>query len=329
MLRAASIGLGWWSDELAQAVQGKSDAIRIVSCYSRSADKRAAFAAKYETGQHDSYEAVLRDAAVDAVLLTTPHSLHAEQVIEAAQAGKHVFVEKPFTLTATSGRAAADACSRAGVALAVGHNRRFASAPCALKGMIDSGAFGTLLHGEANFSVPGALSYKPGLWRASRTESPGGAIAGLGIHMIDALTWLLGPVSRVMAQAKRRAVTVDIDDTTSALFEFASGATGYLGTLFACPYTSFLNLYGVRANAFAEIDGDRLAVHRAGAEPTIEPLETVDTLRAELDEFAAACAGEASFRVHPDEAIHNVAVMEAMVASASSGAPVEITRFSA
>ena len=176
MLRCASIGMGWWSDELADAIQGKSDAIRIVTCFTRSAEKRAAFAAKYGTGTHDSYEAALADEAIDAVILTTPHSTHAEQVIAAARAGKHVFCEKPFTLTRASAQAAADACAQAGVVLAIGQNRRWHSGTRALKAMLEAGDFGTLLHAEANFSVPSALGYPPELWRASRVESP----AGLG-----------------------------------------------------------------------------------------------------------------------------------------------------
>ena len=98
MLRAASIGLGWWSDELATSVQGKSDKIRIATCHSRSEKRRRAFAEKFGTARHESYEAVLADPEIDAVILTTPHSLHAAHVIQASEAGKHVFVEKPFAL---------------------------------------------------------------------------------------------------------------------------------------------------------------------------------------------------------------------------------------
>ncbi len=319
MLRAASIGLGWWSDELAASVQGISDALRIVSCYSRNPSKRATFAGKFDTRTHDSFEALLADEAIDAVILTTPHSQHAAHVAAAAGAGKHVFVEKPFTLTAASARAAAGACAKAGVVLAVGHNRRHTNVARRLKAMLAEDAFGTVLHAEANFSLPGALSYTPERWRATRSESPGGAIAGLGIHMIDLLCWLLGPIARVSAQAVRRAVPVDIDDTTSALFAFASGATGYLGTLFACPRTCRLSIYGTKANAHADIDAELLDVQPAGGETIHEALPKADTLKAELEEFAAACAGRAAFGVHPDEAIHGVAVMEAMVASADAG----------
>ena len=325
MLRAASIGLGWWSDELAGAVQGVSDRIGIVTCHSRSAQKRAAFADRFATGQRDSYDAVLADPEVDAVILTTPHSLHAEHIVRAAEAGKHVFVEKPLALTATSARRAVGACENANVVLAVGHNRRFSAAAQRLKAMWEAGAFGVVLHLEANFSAPGGLSYVTGQWRANRVESPAGAIAGLGVHMIDLLCWLAGPVERLTARATRRAVPVDIDDATSALLDFASGATGYLGSLFACPYTSFLNVYGTRANAFAAVDANVLEIVRPGGEREACDIAPVDTLRAELEEFADACAdGGRTFRVRPAEAVHNVAVMEAIAVSAArDSVPVE------
>jgi predicted dehydrogenase len=319
MLRAASVGLGWWSDELAGAIQGKSQQINVVSGYSRSADKRAAFAAKFGTAQHESYEAVLADPEIDAVILTTPHSLHAEHVIQAARAGKHVFVEKPFTLTAKSGRQAARACADSGVVLAVGQNRRFAAVSQVLKAMCDAGDFGTILHLEANFSVPSAMSYTAERWRASRTESPAGGIAGLGVHMIDLMCWLAGPVTQVSAQAKRRAVPVDIDDITAALFEFTSDATGYMANSLASPYTSFLNIYGTKANAFAGVDANELKIQVPGGKPEAQSIVPIETLLAELDAFARACAGGEPFRVLPSEAIHNVAVMEAIAASAARG----------
>ena len=325
MLRAASIGIGWWSNELAAAVQGKSEKIKVVSCYSRSEDKRADFAGTFGTGQHASYEAVLADPEIDAVILTTPHSLHAAHVTAAAAAGKHIFVEKPFTLTAESGRAAAASCREAGVVLAVGHNRRFSATTNEIKRRLDEGAFGTLLHLEANFSAPGALGYTPERWRASRRESPGGGLAGLGVHMIDLVNWLGGPVTRLSAFSHRRAAPVDIDDTTSAIFTLASGATGYLGCHFACAYTSLLHVFGTEANAFAGIDADELEIRRPNADPETVAIAPVDTLRAELEEFADACAGRTDYRVLPEEAIHNVAVLEAIVESAARGAaPIDL-----
>ncbi len=325
MLRVASIGLGWWSDELAKAVHQRSEQVRIAACASRNRKKAEDFAERFGARVHESYATVLEDPDIDAVILTTPHSLHAGQVKQAAAAGKHVFVEKPFALTRESAAEAAAACRAARVVLAVGHNRRFSAPAGELLRLMENGAFGTLLHLEANFSSPGALGYTPERWRASRLESPGGGLTALGVQMIDLVAWLGGPVRRVSAQIKRRAAPVDIDDTTSALFELASGATAYLGCFFACPYTSFLNIYGTGLNAFAKVDANKLELQEPKKTATEVPLEPIDTLKAELEEFAAACAGERRFRVAPEEAIHTVEVMEAIVTSAEHGGrPVEI-----
>lgn len=328
-VRAASVGLGWWSDELAKSLAPPSDKIRITACTSRSSAKRGAFEERFGARPIESYEQVLADPEVDAVILTTPHSMHGEHVRMAARSGKHVFVEKPLTLNAVDGRSAADACAAAGVVLAVGHNRRFSPGAQWLKDLVRDGALGTILHVEANFSAAGALSYTDDRWRANRVESPGGAIAGLGIHMIDMMTWLLGPIERVNAQAVRRAVSVDMDDTTSALFQFASGPTGSLSTFFACPYTTYITVYGTKGNAHVDPDANTgwLKPAQGGAAKDMS-FAAVDTLRAELEEFATHCLGGTAFRVRPDEAIHNVAVMQAMVASAAvGGSPVRPGEF--
>lgn len=319
MLKVASVGLGWWSDELAKAVHGKTGKLRIVGGAARTPAKRAAFAERFGVRPYDSYEAVLLDPEIKGVILTTPHSLHAEHVIAAANAGKHVFVEKPFTLTAASAAKAAEACAKAGVVLAVGHNRRFAPAATELKRQVEAGTFGIILHAEANFSAPSALAYTPERWRASRIESPAGGLAGLGIHMIDALIWLLGPMVRVLCQAKRRAVKVDIDDTTSALIQFESGSTGYLGTQCAAPLTATLRVLGTGANAEARGDFTQLELQRAGGSAEKVSLPTIDTLRAELEAFADACAGGPRYPVRIEDAIHGVTVMEAMGRSATRG----------
>jgi predicted dehydrogenase len=236
-----------------------------------------------------------------------------------------VFVEKPFTLTRDVAIEATAACRKAGVVLAVGHNRRFSAAAQELLRLMENRAFGTLLHLEANFSAPGALSYTPDKWRANRQESPGGGLAGLGVHMIDLVAWLGGPVRRVLAQAKHRAVRVDIDDTTSALFDLESGASAYLGCCFACPHTNFFNVYGTDLNAFARVDANALELQEPERTPTAVPLEPIDTLKAELEEFAAACSGELTFRVTPEEATHVVDVMQAIVSSAANGGqPIEL-----
>src|SRR5467141_541651 len=231
-VRVAAVGVGGWGRVLADAA-GRGTGLAIVACTSRSADNRAAFAKAYACTALPSFEAVLADPDVEGVLITTPHSLHAEQIVAAASAGKHVFVDKPFTLTVADARRATEACRRAGVVLAVGHQRRKQAASRALKRLIDEGAFGRVAQIEGNFSADYGFSstLTTQVWRGDRAEAPGGAMTNLGIHHVDTYQYFLGPIARVMAFVRRVALTkVPIDDVTSILFEFASGSIGYLGT---------------------------------------------------------------------------------------------------
>jgi TRAP-type C4-dicarboxylate transport system substrate-binding protein len=154
---------------------------------------------------------------------------------------------------------------------------------CAPSGSIsvEAGEFGRVLHFETNFSAPSATRWSEDHWRASRTESPAGGLAGMGVHMIDLFTFLGGPAVRTLANARRQVLNVDLEDTTSALFDLASGATAYLGSLCAAPFTVTCNVYGTAANAFAHVDADELRVQPLGGALEARPLAPVDTLRAD------------------------------------------------
>src|SRR6266566_3130472 len=125
MINAAIVGLGWWGRTLVESAQG-SDRIRFVAGATRTVSPEVkAFADTHKLWLAESFEGLLTDSNVQAVVLCTPHSMHSRQVIAAAQAGKHVFCEKPFALTKSDAEAAVDATRRAGVTLGLGYNRRF------------------------------------------------------------------------------------------------------------------------------------------------------------------------------------------------------------
>src|SRR5712691_12137463 len=119
-LRVACIGMGWWSDVLADAIT-RSGKLAIVACYTRSDDKRRKFAAKYGCRAAPSYEAILADAGIEAIVNTTPNDAHLATTSAAAAAGKHVFLDKPIANTVSDGRAITEACRKAGVVLALGY----------------------------------------------------------------------------------------------------------------------------------------------------------------------------------------------------------------
>ncbi len=325
-VRVASVGIGWWSGALAESIHGKSDLIKIVSCYTRDEGKRAQFAGKYGCRQAKSYDEVLKDPEVEGVLLTTPHTLHADHTISAAQAGKHVFVEKPFTLLAADAVKSTAACKQAGVVLAVGHSRRRQPTNRKLKAMLEAKELGVPVQAECNLSAGGALGYKPGMWRASRAESPAGAMAAMGVHHVDTLQYLLGPIARVMALSKRLTAPVDLDDATAILFEFERGPLGFLGTCFVLPKVLYLNVYGTEANVYTEGEGAKFFVQKKGTEEKVAvPMAPVDIIREELEDFARAVRRQGTYDVTPEDAIRVVAVYEAVVRSSETGRAVNVS----
>ena len=315
MIKAASIGLGWWSDELAKSIQGKSNKIKIISCYSKRKKKRIDFSKKYKTNYHDSYNSIINDPNIDAVILTTPHSLHAKHAIQALQNKKHVFVEKPMATKYLDAKKMHLTAKKYNKVLSVGHNRRFSSVYDFINKLNIQKKIGKILHIDANFSASGALNYKKKFWRANRKESPGGAIAGLGIHMIDLMCYFGGKVKSVQSLVKKYAVKVNMDDTTSALFELKKNCTGNLTTIFACPYTTTFNIFGTNMNIFSDVDKNKIKIVNKNGKIQNLNLSNKDTLFLELQEFADSCKNKKKYRIKNSEAAHSVKIMEAIVKS--------------
>ena len=335
MIHAAMVGLGWWGKTLVESVQGTSDAIQFVAGASRTqSDDYRAFAATHGLTLHSSYEQVLADPRVEAVVLATPHSLHSPQVVAAAQAGKHVFCEKPFALTKADAEAAVAATQAAQVTLGLGYNRRFHPEMTKLRDQVRSGELGTILHVEATMTFPNGLFLKPDAWRAAKDETPCGALTPMGVHAIDGMIDLCGPIRQVYCQSFRRVVQVDSDDTTSMLFRMQDGMSGYLGTMTATGPGFSFQVFG--SNGSVRLEG---MTHVAGAsseerrtrlfgtckfQPIKGPAQVweaarLDVTRACLEAFAQAAAGGAPFPIPLDQMIHGAAVTEAVVRSAASG----------
>lgn len=328
-VRVASVGIGWWAGVLADAA-GRAGTFRLVGGTSRTLEKREAFAKKYGGRAYESYDTLLADPDVEGVFITTPHTAHGDHVVAAARAGKHVFVDKPFTLTLADARRAAEACRKAGVVLAIGHQRRKQAASRALKQMLDEGVLGRVAQIEGNMSADGGFAMvKPDAWRGDVNEAPAGAMTNLGIHHVDTYQYFLGPIARVMAFSRQVALTgVDVHDATSILFEFASGSVGYLGTSWVhANRTSYITLHGTDAQAWSEGDGNTLFVAKRGqAERTAVPLTPVDAVVAELREFAECVRERRRPEVSGEEGIATIAVLEAIVESAKTGRVAEVAR---
>jgi predicted dehydrogenase len=334
VIKAGIVGLGWWGRTLVESAEN-SDAIRFVSATTRTVTPEIAAFAK-QKGLHlaAEYDGMLHHAGIDAVVLATPHSMHATQVIAAAAAGKHVYCEKPFTLTKRQATDAVAAVRKAGITLAVGYNRRFHPEMTKLRDMIRLGELGTILHVEATMTGANVLFINPAHWRADKAETPLGGLMPMGVHAIDGMIDLCGPIDHVFAQSFRRAAPIDADDTASILVRMKDGMSGYLGTMTTTgPGFSFqvfgskgwLRLEGLTHVAGASSEERRTRLFGAckfqpvKGEAKVWQAAAMDISRAALEAFAIAAASGPAFPVTLDQAVHGVAATEAIIRSAASG----------
>jgi predicted dehydrogenase len=325
MLNVAIYGMGSWGSRLIDSVQGKSAKIRFTHGITRDPARHQAAAQKHGLTLTSSYADVLKDPHIGAVLIATPHSLHAQHIVEAARAGKHVFAEKPITLTEASAREAVTATRAAGVTLGLGFNRRYAPSFVEMKRRVLAGEIGELLHIEGHHSGPTGFKLAPGYWRATRAESPAGGMTPRGIHVIDAMINLGGLINEVYGHSNRRKLQapIDMDDTTSMLLKFRTGVTGYFSVIFITGELYRVHAFGTKG--WLELRGDtELYARGLDGNPQPVALAPVDKERAELEAFADAVAANQPYMVPPDEAVNGIAVIEAIVASAESGKVISI-----
>ena len=322
-VRLGSVGLGWWGGVLANSAASASG-VEIAGCFARSSEARQTFAAAHGCSPYETLDELLA-SDIDGVVIATPHTTHADLVVAAATAGKHVFVDKPLTLTLAEADRAIAAAEESGVVLQVGHNRRRQPANRRIKQLIETGELGTLLEVSAIHAAP--LHFNPQLapWRRRRVESPVGGMAALGVHQLDTFHYLAGPIKGVFAISKRLLPEGEVDDTTSITLEFESGAQGHLFTSPATGPVVDVTVHGTEGVARNIGDGAVFSFQPRGQTDRVEdPMPSLDTIADQLAEFAKSIRGEMTPETDGIEARKSVAVLEAIVASTESNKWVEV-----
>lgn len=323
-LRVASLGMGWWSDVLADAIN-RSGKLKITACYSRSEEKRAAFAAKYGCRAVPSYEAILDDKDIEAVINTTPNGVHLETTRAAADAGKHVFLDKPIANTVSDGRRITEICRKARVVLALGYQRRRESQFRWIKRQIDEGLFGKLVNAEANISRDRLGKIDLGSWRYQAAGMPGGVMLQIGIHYTDVLEYLLGPIKAVSGRFARLVLPGDNPDVASLVLEHENGALSTLNASYASASEYYLmNIYGKEATAYYDMFEGLRMLKRGEEKPVKVPFANKDTIAEELEEFADAIRNGGAPEIGGEYATTSLAVIRAGIVSAREGRHVEI-----
>ena len=343
MIQAAIVGLGRWGSRIVTAVQGKSDRMRFIRGVSKEPQVVRDFAAKHHIELSTELADVLADPRIEAVVLATPHSLHTGQIIEVARSGRAVFCEKPLALKRADAIASTTACADAGVVLGIGTNKRFWSSMRELRRVVASGVLGEILHVEGHYSNNNSserveFSKRLGAtqdaartndgserasWRESPAEAPGAGMTGSGIHVLDALVNLLGPVSRVTAQVITRKPAPDPTDTLGVMFEFANHTSAYLGAVRATPFYWRIHVFGKDGSVEA-IGENSIVIRRKGSEPETFNFAPVDSMKEEFEVFADAVAGISPYPISLEHMVNVVSAFEAIVDSIDSRVSVTV-----
>ena len=322
MIGAAIVGLGWWGRTIARAL-AESEVIRPVLGVDPDPGCRAASGLE----EAATLEEALADPRVQAVILCTPHRLHAAQIQLAAAAGRHVFCEKPLCTTAEEVDAALAAVRRAGIVLGIGHERRFEPAVMELRRRVAAGEFGTLLAVEANFSQDKFLALPPDNWRLSATDAPVGPLSATGIHLVDLSIALLGEPTEVWARLSTRATGFANGDTLSITLGFGGGATALINAILATPFNGRLAVFG--SQGWMAIEDRTHPENPTGWDVTTMLRDGVPerrffaphpAVRDNIEAFARAILGEAPYPVSHAEMRANVRAFAAITRSAASGA---------
>ncbi len=334
-VRVACVGIGRWSDVIAKAV-GRSSKLKVVSCFTRSAEKRAAFAQKFGCDLAATYEELLADGRVEAVLVTTPNPMHAETIEQAAAAGKHVWVEKPIAHTMDHTKRIGEAVSKAGVTFSVGHSARMLGGSRKMKELVDRGDVGKVVLVEADYSNERALELTPDKWRYYASNSPGGPLIQLLVHHFDTVQYILGPITEVQAYKRRLYTTAEVDDVAAVIAQFENGYVGYFGGSWSSPGAYSIDIYGTDANLYHTLDfaywtapdvDQHCTLFReaCGAKERVSvEIPTTDMFREELEDFADAIRKRRKPEIGWEESARAIAVVEAAIRSSDSRRPVSI-----
>lgn len=333
--RIAVVGLGMASAPHAQSLIDLADRVEVVACYSPTEARRSAFAGKHGLPVTGDEAAVFGDPSVDAVMILTPPNTHLELVSRAADAGKHVLLEKPLDISPERARALVERAEAAGITLGVVLQHRFRPAGRALAQAVHDGRLGDLVGASAGIFNWRPQSYYDQPGRGTRARDGGGVLLTQAIHTMDLLISLAGLPVEVGALATTTPVhRMETEDLVAATLRFDGGAIGTLtATTAAYPgHPDTIDLIGTKG--MARLSGNRvdMAFHDGGQE-TVDDAEagggagadpmafSNDAHRAVLADFLDAVERRLEPRISGREALKVHRLIEALLASAEDGRP--------
>ena len=322
----ALIGMGWWGKKMLNVLSAAPEDIHVVRAVEPNLETARAICAEKGVPLSSDYADALADPAVEAVVLATPHALHGEQIERAVAADKHVFCEKPLALTKAGAERAVRLCREAGLVLGMGHERRWEPPIAELLAKADAGEFGRIHQIEANFSHDKFLALDRDNWRLKADQAPAGGMTATGIHLLDLSVRLMGPAESVWCVCERLSSDLPQGDTVAAYVMFRGGGTSYVSASLANPFMSRFTAFGskgwidIRDKAHVEAPDGWIVTSAMGGGPiTTSEVHPAEPVKDNLVAFAKAVRGVEPYPITADHLVNNIALLEAVFASARSG----------
>lgn len=331
MIRIGIIGLGWWGKQIVGSL-AHSSRFKVVAGCDLDTAMAEPFAASHAFDLVRDYRDLLKNPAVDAIVVATPHALHEQMAVAGFAAGKQVFCEKPLALTTASAERVLAACRQAGGVLGIGHERRYEPAMEEMRRLFDAGVLGGILFMDANVSHNIFRKMDPSNWRRNSKHAPAGAWTALGIHLADLFVSLAGRPVRVSARTTSQIFQPPSEDFVSAGMDFENGARGRITCLSTPPFYARFTLIGdqgwVEIEEGGNVDqGTPSNFVYCGPDGTRQTrsYDPVDTVRMNFEAWADALEGRVPYRFTTDQLLGNIAILDAVVLSAAGdGRPIAL-----
>jgi len=322
------VGTGGIAARMAGALQ-EAEGAKLVSVCGRTPERARELAERFDAEHRADYAALLADPQVELVYVATPTHLHAEHTLAALDAGKHVLVEKPMALSVADAREMATAAERAGVRLGVGFHLRCHPVHREIRECVSRGELGDVVLAQALWGFYSA-NWSRDSWKMDPARAGAGSLAGLGVHMLDLVPWLVGQeVVDVSAVSDGPNEDIPVEFLTVALLRFAGGAFGEIvssrrlnGTDDdVTVYCERGRLRG-RATVTTEAVGS-LEVRTDDGEEVREP-QIRDLYTLEAEACSAAVREEHDFPASAEDGVRSVELTLAVLESAAAGSSVPL-----
>lgn len=301
----------------------RAENLELIGWYDTNQASIDEFRGQTDIPMSRSYEELLKNPAVEAVVLVVPNPVHAELAVQAAGWGKHVWIEKPLSNTVAEADQIIKVCEDAGVVLQVGHClRRY---PCIrrAKKLIEEGSIGDLVAIEGHHSHRGGFGLTPERWRWYADKCPGGPMNVLGVHQIDTMHYIMGPSAEVSGMMVKKYMPYEADEITMVMIKFANGLLGTVTSTYITPSRTFMSIFGTEGYIQCNFSGGLTLRSMDGSVIDI-PVESTDVFVEQFEEFGNCINKGRKPETGGPEGRAAVAVLEAGIISSRTGKTVKL-----